>query len=145
VVDDLDLVAGGVAQAQVAVAADVLAGLQARGAQRLLVLDHEADVAVRVRRLRAALPKRDELGAPVDERHPGDAAPQLELEVALPPGERLVEVVDLERDVVDPEGSHSHAPTLVTSLNPRGTRGRADRARGVLADGYRNAAAGRAG
>ena len=39
------------------------------GPKRLLVVDDQAEVAVSVRRLRAAARERDELVAHVDERH----------------------------------------------------------------------------
>ena len=59
-------------------------------------------LAVDVRRRVAR--ERDELVAHVDERHlRADAAAQLELEEPPVPGERLVDVADLERDVVDPD------------------------------------------
>src|SRR5207248_43653 len=73
---------------------------------RLLVVDDETEVAPLVRPLRAALRESDELVAQVDERHPAAAAAQLEVaEDPLPECERLVEVGDLERDVVDADRS----------------------------------------
>ena len=72
------------------------------------VVDDEAEVARRVRPLRAALREREELVAHVDERHPRDPSAQLQLEQAPVEVERLVDRADLERDVVDPDGaSHS--------------------------------------
>ena len=57
-----------------------------------------------VRRLRASLRQRDELVAHVDERHPARASAQLERpEDRLPEPQRLVEVANLQRDVVDPD------------------------------------------
>ena len=55
-----------------------------------------------VARLRAPARERDELVAHVDERHLPAAAAQLEPEDRLPERERLIDVVDLERDVVHP-------------------------------------------
>src|SRR5580700_8861737 len=54
--------------------------------------------------------ERDELVPHVDERHSrACAAAKLELEEAPVPGERVVDVVDLERDVVDADEA-GHAP-----------------------------------
>ena len=51
--------------------------------------------------LAAALGQRQELVAHVDERHPPGAAAQREVEQAAVELERLLDVADLERDVVD--------------------------------------------
>ena len=56
-----------------------------------------------VRRPGAAGLQRQELVADVDERLVRTAAAQLELEEAAVELERLVDVADLERDVVDPD------------------------------------------
>ena len=57
--------------------------------------------------LRSAGRERDELVSHVDERHPRPAATQVELEELPVPPQRLVDVADLERDVIDPyEPSH---------------------------------------
>ncbi len=67
------------------------------------VVDDEADVAVRVRRLRAAGRQRDELIAHVDE---GDAlAPPSEREVenGAVEVERFLDVSDLQGDVIHPD------------------------------------------
>jgi hypothetical protein len=69
--------------------------------RRLLVVYDEAEVPVGVRRLRAAGRESDKLVAEVDERHPRRAAAQLEAEDAAVKLERLVDVADFERDVVD--------------------------------------------
>ena len=64
-------------------------------------------LAVGVRRRVAR--ERDELVAQVDERHPvADPPAQLELEEAAVPGDRLVEVAHLERDVVDADEPRHH-------------------------------------
>ena len=71
-------------------------------ANGLLVIDDQTEVPRPIGRLRAAGGKRDELIAHVDERHPGPSpAAQLELEEAPVPGERLVDVPDLEGDMID--------------------------------------------
>src|SRR3712207_9409789 len=70
-------------------------------AHRLLVVDHEPEVPVRVRRLRPALAERQELVAHVDEGGPPGPAAQLEGEEPPVERERLVDVPDLQRHVVD--------------------------------------------
>src|SRR4029450_183977 len=101
VVDDLDVVAPGVAEVKPATREDFGAGCLERLARRLLVVDDEPEVPVRVRRLRSSLREGDELIADVDERHPSEVAPELELEDPAVPLERLVDVADFQRDVVD--------------------------------------------
>ena len=64
-------------------------------------------MAVLVGRLGAPAREREELVAHVDERHPVRAAAQRELEQLTVERERLVDVADLERDVIDP-----HEPSL---------------------------------
>ena len=59
-----------------------------------------------VARLGPASREGEELVAHIHERHPvGDAAAELQVEEAPVPGERFVDVADLERDVVDPDES----------------------------------------
>jgi len=70
---------------------------------RLLVVDDEAEVARPVGRLRATVHERDELVADVHEGHAGRAAAQPEVEQTAVELERAVDVVDLQRDVVDPD------------------------------------------
>src|SRR5687768_8801002 len=72
-----------------------------QSACRFEVVHDEPEVASAVRRLVPALGEGDELVAHVEERHARDAAAQLELEYAAIPLQRLLEVSDLERDVVD--------------------------------------------
>jgi hypothetical protein len=77
-----------------------------------LVVDDEPEVPSSIARLAASCCKRDELVSHVDEGH-RRAGPtsQLELEVASVPGERFVDVTDLERNVVDPnEARHRIRP-----------------------------------
>ena len=101
VLDDLDVVAPRVDEVEPAAGQDLGARLLERLAQRRAVVDDEAEVAVLVLGLRAAGGERDELIAHVDERHARAAAAQRELEQPAVEGERLVDVADLERDVVD--------------------------------------------
>jgi hypothetical protein len=82
VADDLEVVAPRVAETHAAAhrATVVEAGLLGRGAHLLLVVDHEPEVAVVVRALRAALADREELVAHLEEGHPLRVAAQLEVE-----------------------------------------------------------------
>ena len=65
-----------------------------------------------VRWLPAALAQRQELVAEVDERHPRRPAAQLELEESAVEGQRLLDVADLERDVVDADQTPALAHLL---------------------------------
>ena len=86
---------------------DLHAGRLQLSAQRVLVVDDEPEVTVGVGRLRSSAREREELVAHVDERHRlAGAAAQREVEEAPVPGERLVDVADLERDMVDPDELH---------------------------------------
>jgi hypothetical protein len=77
---------------------------QQRGPHRLLVVHDEADVAALVRLLRPPRRQGHELVAEVDEGHPRAGAPaQLEPEEPPVPAQRRVDVVDLQRHVVDAE------------------------------------------
>ena len=104
--DDLHVVAPRVEE-RVA-AEDLHPCLAGRGEHRVAVVDDEPEVACGVRALRPALGEGDELVAHVDERHPGAAAAQLEVEEATVERERLVDRGDLECDVVDPDGPGHH-------------------------------------
>ena len=67
-----------------------------------LVIDDEPEVAARIRTLRPWFGERNELVAQVDERHPVHPAAQLQLEQAPVEGERFVDRIDLEREMIDP-------------------------------------------
>ena len=110
VLHDLDAVAPRIVEVEASAARYVDARLEQRAARLLLVVDDEAEVPRAVRLLRAALHQRNELVAHVDERHPSPAASQLELEESSVELERLVDVADLERDVVDADESGQSAP-----------------------------------
>jgi RNA polymerase sigma factor (sigma-70 family) len=100
VVDDLEVVAPGIEE--VVVAEQLRAGVAGRGQRRLAVVDDEPDVARPVGGLRPARGERDELVAQVDERHRATvAAAEREFEDPAVERERLVQVADLDRDVVD--------------------------------------------
>ena len=71
-----------------------------------------------VGRLGAAFHQRDELVADLDERGAVHPAAQRDLEDLLVERERLVDVVDLERDVVDPDEARlRHGRIRCTSPN----------------------------
>ena len=101
VLDDLDAVAVGVEEVETPAREDLGAGRGERAPRRLLVVDDEPEVPGAVRRLRAALHQRQELVADVDERRTCGATAQAQLEQAAVELERALEVLDLERDVVD--------------------------------------------
>jgi hypothetical protein len=85
---------------------DLGAGLLQGLARRLLVVDDEAEVHLRLRR--TALREREELVAQVDERHSRLALVDPELaEDRAPEGERALGVVHAERDVVNPDEAGS--------------------------------------
>ena len=85
-------------------------------------------MALEVRRLRPPTRERDELIAHVDEGHcVAHSAAQLELEDLSVPLERLVDVADLERHVVDPDEPENH-PTVAVGDCP--ARGDPERRRG---------------
>ena len=112
VVDNLNVVAPGIQEVEGAASLDVNVGVPKRRADPLLVIDDEAEVPASVVGLRSASRKRDELIPHVNEGHRcADPAAQLELEEASVPGERLVDLTDLKRDVIDPdEACHRSRP-----------------------------------
>ena len=72
-------------------------------AYRLLVIDDEPKMARRVGAARTAVTERQELVAHIEERHPGLALDAPQLENRAIERDRLLEIADLERDVVDPD------------------------------------------
>ena len=76
------------------------AGLGQDRANRLFVIDDEAEMSPVVRRLRSACLKGQELIAEIDEGHGVALAAQFEVEQATVEGERLVDVADFEGDMV---------------------------------------------
>src|SRR5918997_525698 len=74
-----------------------------RPPDRLPVVHDDADVAVRVRRLRPLPDDGDKLVPGVDKRHLRPAPAQLEVEDAPVELERRVDVVDLDGHVVEPD------------------------------------------
>lgn len=98
--DHLELVAPGVDER---VAADLQAGLRRGVYDPLHVVDHETEVAMAIGWVRRPRGKGDELIAEVDEGHPPGTSSQLEVEDPPVELERLLDVADLERHVVDAE------------------------------------------
>src|SRR5206468_6922028 len=115
VVHDLDVVAPGVEEVEPAARLDLDAGGYERLARRLFVVDDEAEVACVVGGLRPAFRKRDELVAHVDEGHAPRAATQLEVEDPTVELERVVDALDLERNVVDADEPW-HGTSLASEL-----------------------------
>jgi hypothetical protein len=74
----------------------------------LLVVDNEADMPVRVLRLRAARSERKELIAHVEERHAGAPASEPEVEDSRVKVDGLADVTDLERNMVDSDEPRCH-------------------------------------
>ena len=112
VVDDLDLVAPRVAEAQPArgQVGDPLRG--EGGSHRVAVVDDEAEVAVVVRAAGARRREREELVAASTNAIGSRAPAQLEAEQAPVEVQRRVDVADLEGDVVD-----AHQPCHACEAN----------------------------
>ena len=103
VVDDLDLVAPRVEKVEPRAGKDLDAALFQDRSRRGLVVDHETEVARLVGRLGTSFAEREELISQVDEGHAGLAVDRAQFEYFAVELERRLEVVDLERDVVDPD------------------------------------------
>jgi hypothetical protein len=89
-----------------------------RLAHRGAVVDHQAEVPVLILRLRSLRGQRNELIAHVDERH-GPAAPaQREFEQSSIERERLVDVADFQRNVVDADQARPTRGVLGHALTP---------------------------
>src|SRR3546814_1076531 len=107
--DDLVAVAPGIEESEETPGQRLDSGLRQRLAHRLLVVDHQAEVAVVVGRLAAALLQREELVAEIDEGGGLAPAAQLEIEQAAIEGQRLVDIADLEGDMVETDGEIGRA------------------------------------
>src|SRR5262249_39654498 len=113
VVDDLDEVSPRIVEVEPAserLYAELLQALT----HGLLVVHDQPEVTCLIRCLTAAARERDELVAHVDEGHA--PAPTAHLEWPkdrLPEAQRLVEISDLERDVIDSHQLWHCAPRLV--------------------------------
>jgi hypothetical protein len=71
-----------------------------RGADRLFVIDHQPEMAPVIATLSAALLEGEELIAEIDESRPAALPAQFEVEQAAVEGQRLLDVANLERDVI---------------------------------------------
>src|SRR5262249_12927832 len=105
VADDLDAVAPRIAEIEEWARQRLDARSRERAAHRLLVVDHEAEMAAVVGRLLAALLQRDELIAQIDEGRGLALAAQLELEQPAIEGQRLLDIAHLERNMIEPDGA----------------------------------------
>ena len=94
-------IAPGSTEVETAAGQDLDAAASSAAVTLSQVIDDEPEVALLVGRLRRPFGESDELVADVEERHPRDAASQLVLEDLAVELQRLLEVADLERDVVD--------------------------------------------
>src|SRR5262249_6146673 len=100
-----DPIAPGVEEIEEAAGQRLDAGCRERAANRVLVVDHEAEMAAVVGRLLTALLQRQELVAQIDEGRGLALAAQLEIEQAAGEGERLLDIADLESDMVETDGA----------------------------------------
>src|SRR5262249_11804532 len=101
VADDLNAVAPWVAEVKEWALDESNAGSREGGARRVLVVDHEAEMATIVRRLPAPFLKGDELVAQVDKGHRVTLAAQLERKEAAVERQCLLDVSHLQRYVVE--------------------------------------------
>jgi len=104
VADDLDAIAPGVAEVEEGPGQGFDAGLGHRPADRVLVVDHQAEVAAVVRGLLSSPLEGQELVAQVDEGHVLAFPAQLEREQPPVERQRFVDVADFERDVIETDG-----------------------------------------
>src|SRR5262245_28370609 len=105
VADDLEAVAPGIAKIEEASRQRLDSCLEKRLAHRFLVVDHQTEMTAVIGRLPTALLKRQELISEIDESGIAVLAAQGEVEEAAVKRERLVDVADFERDVVDADGA----------------------------------------
>src|SRR5205823_11458222 len=113
VLDDLDEVAGRVVEVEAPPGWELDAGFLERAAGGVLVVDDEAEM--RFLSARAAFEERDELVAEFEER--GVLLAALDggrLEERRVELDRRLEVVDLQRDVVDPGEARLHSRRTIT-------------------------------
>src|SRR5262249_23265234 len=101
VADDLDAIAPRIEEIEKWTGQRLEPRRRERAAHRVLVVDHESEMAAAVGRLRAAFLQREELIAQIDERRGLTLAAQLELEQTAVEGQRLLDVADLERDMIE--------------------------------------------
>src|SRR5262249_50599588 len=118
VADDLYPVAPGVAEIEEPTRQRLDARRRQRAAHRVLVVDHETEMAAVVGALDAALLQREKLIAQIDERRGLALAAQFELEQASVERQRLLDIADLDSDMVETDGAlfpcfrHETSPTI---------------------------------
>src|SRR5262249_39115122 len=105
VADDLDPVAPRVKEIEEAAGQRLDPGRRERAANRVLVVDHEAEMAAVVGRLLTALLQRQKLVAQIDKGRGLALAAQLEIEQAAVEDQRLLDIADLESDMVETDGA----------------------------------------
>src|SRR5262252_3743524 len=105
VTDDLDAIAPEIEEIEKRTAQRLDARGRERAPHRVFVVDDQSEMTAAVGRLRAALLQREELVAQVDERRGLALAAQLELEQTAIKGQRLVDIADLQRDMVETHGA----------------------------------------
>src|SRR5262249_11179509 len=121
IADDFNAIAPGVAKVEEGPSERGDASRFERFAGSLLVLDNEAEMASVVGGLLAALLQRDELVAQIDKRHGVALAAQLKAKEAAVECQRLLDVADLERNVIEPHdarfvrSSHGTSTPLTTA------------------------------
>src|SRR5215469_17410247 len=109
VLHDLNAIAARVANVEEAARKDVHAGFLERTARHRLVIHDESEV--RFFRAGTSLEQGQELVAHPEEGGARDAAHVGGLEEVGVEGDRLLDVVDLERDMVDPDETWLHGAT----------------------------------
>src|SRR5262249_7053909 len=127
IADNLNAVAPWVAEVEERALEQGNPGSPEGGARRLLIVDHEAEMAAIVRRLFAPFLKGDELVAQIAESHRVTLAAQLNLEEAAIEHQRLLDVSHLQRDVVEAHDARlcrlSHQTLLLCQSEAQGGDG----------------------
>src|SRR5262245_1704716 len=105
VADDLDAVAPWIPEIEKRAGQRFDTGSGQRLADRLLVIDHETEMAAVVGGLLPPLLQREELVAEIDEGRRLALAPKLEIEQAAVERQGRIDVTDLESDVIETDGA----------------------------------------
>src|SRR5262245_56256584 len=105
VADDLDPVAPWIPEVEKRAGQRFDTGSGQRLADRLLVIDHETEMAAVVGRLLTPLLQREELVAEIDEGRCLALAAELEIEQAAVESQGRIDVADLESDVIETDGT----------------------------------------
>src|SRR6056297_1946587 len=99
--DDLNAIAPRVPEIKETVRHDIYTHLFDAPLDKRLVRDYQAEMTVRVPRLLVDFRQSEELIAHIDKRHGLALATQFEVEERAVKGERLFNVTNFERDVID--------------------------------------------